>query len=240
MKEFFARLNSTERRFVIAVMIVIFFILNLLFVWPRFKDWDELVRRLNKARITEADRKSAIDKSDALKPKLADLEKQDAFVPPEDQDTEFSRTITSQAAESGVNILSSVMIRQQQTTNQFFSERAMSVNLSADEPQLVNFLYHLGAGNSMIRVRDLTLNPEMPNRYKLQANLKLVASFQKKSAARIASPTNAPPPKAAPMPAAKSPPARGDARTTNSATAPPPAVIPGRPPRNNPSTPIKP
>ena len=211
MKEFFARLNSTERRFVIAVMIVIFFVINLLFVWPRFKDWDEMKRRLAKADKTLEDRKAVMDKSETLKPKLAELEKQDAYVPLEDQDIEFSRAITTQAAESGVNIVSSVMLRQQSaTTNQFFTERAQSVNVIGDENQVVDFLYNLGAGKSLIRVRDLTLGTDAP-RYKLQANLKLVASFQKRTAVRTTA-TNAPAAKA--VPAAKTTPAPPPANTT--------------------------
>ncbi len=221
MKEFFARLNSTERRFVIAVMIVIFFVINLLFVWPRFKDWDEMKGRLAKANKTLDDRKAVVDKSEALQPKLKEIEKQDAFVPPEDQENEFNRAITTEAAESGVNITVSTTIRQTATTNQFFSERAQAVTVVADEPQLVNFLYGLGAGSSMIRVRDLALSTDAP-RFKLQANLKLVASFQKRAAVRTAT-TNAPAAKT--VPAAKTtpaPPATTTIKSNPPARTPPP------------------
>ena len=43
---------------------------------------------------------------------------------------------------------------------------------------MVDFLYKLGAGASMVRVRDLTLQPDQP-RQRLTADIRLVASYQK-------------------------------------------------------------
>jgi len=48
----------------------------------------------------------------------------------------------------------------------------------ATDEQLVNFLYKLGSGASMIRVLDLDLQPDAPH-YHLSANIRLVASYQK-------------------------------------------------------------
>jgi hypothetical protein len=73
-------------------------------------------------------------------------------------------------------------------TNQFFLERAQAISVVGGEPQLVNFLYGLGAGNSLIRVRALTLRPDPP-RYQLNANMTVVASFQKKATASPAAKT---------------------------------------------------
>jgi hypothetical protein len=53
-----------------------------------------------------------------------------------------------------------------------------NINAIATEDQLVDFLYKLGSGSSMIRVRDLELQPDPP-RQKLSANIRLVASYQK-------------------------------------------------------------
>ena len=53
------------------------------------------------------------------------------------------------------------------------------------KPQLVDFLYKLGAGASMIRVRDLTLQPDPP-RQRLTADIRLVASYQKNPTASAA------------------------------------------------------
>ena len=57
----------------------------------------------------------------------------------------------------------------------------------------MDFLYSLGSGNSLIRVRDLTLRPDPP-RQQLSGTVKLVASYQKnppKKAAPAASPASA-------------------------------------------------
>jgi len=101
-------------------------------------------------------------------------------------------TIQRQAAASGVNILT--MIRQPDRTNQFFIEKAQALTLQSDEEKLVDFLYKLGAGNSLVRVRGLTLNPDAP-RYNLRVNATIVGSYQRKAPIRrSAAPavTNAP------------------------------------------------
>src|SRR6266850_1439171 len=107
-------------------------------------------------------------------------------------------SISSKAAESGVNIIGNV--GQPAPTNQFFLERAQSLSIDAGEPQLVDFLYKLGSGSSMIRVRDLTLRPDAP-RFRLTGNIKLVASYQKKITARPTAGSTAPPAAPAAKPA---------------------------------------
>jgi hypothetical protein len=48
----------------------------------------------------------------------------------------------------------------------------------------VDFLYKLGSDVSMIRVLDLELQPDGP-RQKLNANIKLVASYQRSAPANL-------------------------------------------------------
>ena len=50
MKEFFARLNPMERRFVVGVIVVFFLVINLVWVWPRFSDWGLTQTRVKAAR----------------------------------------------------------------------------------------------------------------------------------------------------------------------------------------------
>jgi hypothetical protein len=92
-------------------------------------------------------------------------------------------TILSQAAASGVSIQNNT--QGQVKTNQFFVEQARALTVTAGESELVDFLYRLGTGDSLVRVRGLALRPDPP-RHALSANLTLVASYKKKALVRAA------------------------------------------------------
>jgi type II secretory pathway component PulM len=103
-----------------------------------------------------------------------------------DQAINFMRTIQSQSAASGVNINS--YSRSTMHTNQFFMEQTQNINAIATDEQLVDFLYKLGSGASMVRVRDLELQPDGAKQH-LNANIRLVASYQKTAPASLKSTT---------------------------------------------------
>lgn len=201
MKKYFASASSLERRFLIGSLLVVFVVLNWIFVWPLFSDWAKFQERREKSQRTLKTFEDTVAGAATLKPKVAVLEGEGMSVPPEDQTVSFMTTIQSQAAASGVTILTSVS--QAQKTNQFFVERAQNLTVSCPEEQLVDFLYNLGAGDSLVRVRALSLNPDPPH-FNLSASLTLVASFQKKVSLRAAAhtPTNASVPAVKPVPAA--------------------------------------
>ena len=181
MKKYLARLNSTERRFVVGVFVVVFIVINVLFIWPRFKDWDKVKVQMNKAQTKLQEYQKEIGRKANYERQVRELESDGSPVPPEDQMTDFLRTINVQASRSGVRVDGNT--QQPTVTNQFFLERAQALSAVAGEPQLVDFLYNLGTGTSLIRVRGLTLRPDPP-RFQLNANITLIASFQKKAAAR--------------------------------------------------------
>ncbi len=183
MTHFLSRLTSIERRFVVGVVLVIFVVLNVAFVWPHFSDWNTVKNRLDTTRNKLAAYQIEIAQIPNYKAELSELENEGSEVPAEDQSIDFLRTIQMQAADSGVNIIDNS--RPTTTTNQFFVELTQGINVQCGEKQLVDFLYNLGSGNSMIRVRDLALHPDA-SRQQLNANIKLVASYQKKPAARPA------------------------------------------------------
>jgi Tfp pilus assembly protein PilO len=179
MKKYFAQLRPLERRLAVAVLVVLFLVLNYVFVWPHFSDWSRLKYRLGDARrkvllyrttIAQATNYEALDKK---------MEGEGGTVAPEDQAINFLRTIQSQSTRSGVGVVS--MSRQMTHTNEFFVELTQNINVVADDQQLVDFLYKLGSDASMIRVRDLELQPD-PARQHLNANIRLIASYQKVSA----------------------------------------------------------
>jgi hypothetical protein len=182
MKGYFARLNPLERRFVVGVGLVLFVIINLFWVRPHFSDWSKTKTRLAKARQTLSLYEDAISQMKTYEVRVREMQSEGADVPPEEQSIRFLQAIQAQAAQSGVSITGSS--RQTTRTNdQFFLEQHQSITVQSGEKQLVDFLYSLGSGNSMIRVRDLSLRPDQP-RYMLNATIKLVASYQKTPASR--------------------------------------------------------
>lgn len=210
-KSLFDKLNlrPNERRLVIIVLIVVFIILNFIFVWPRFGDWGKIKARRTIADglIAQYDREIANTKRYQLQ--MKDLETQGAAVASEEQAVKLSTTVQNQAALSGVQVNRYDPVRQTSMsiggkTNQFFEEQSGTLNFIAEEKALVDFLYKLGTDGSLIRVRTMTLNPDPP-RHKLQGNLTLVASYAKKAPAKSAAPAPAPGAKPAPSSAAAKP-----------------------------------
>jgi Tfp pilus assembly protein PilO len=194
MKKYFAQLRPLERRLAVGVLVIVILVLNAWLIWPHFSDWGNLHRRLNNARAKQKQYEAAIAQLPALEKEMKMFEGQGESVAPEDQAINFIRAIQSQAAESGVGINSTS--RQLSRTNEFFIEQVQNITVTATDEQLVDFLYKLGSGASMIRVRDLELQADNAHQ-RLNANVRLVASYQKKPAA--AKPAAAP----AAAPAAK-------------------------------------
>lgn len=203
MKTYLDNLRPFERRVVVVVGAMLFVVLNLWFVIPHFSDWSAAQARMAEAREKLARYENEIAQTNTYARQVRALEGEGLSVPPEEQALHFGNAIQSQAGASRVQIGSTTKISER--TNQFFLERSQTLTVQAREAELVDFLYNLGAGNSLIRVRDLSLRPDPP-RQALQANIKLVASYQKK-------------PAKAPAPAGKSttttPPAAASASTSS-------------------------
>ena len=177
MKKYFAQLRPMERRLVVGVAVVLVLVLNAVFIWPHFADWGNLRHRLDAAHTKLTTYKQMIAQIPALTADVKKFESEGEFVAPEDQGINFMRTIQAQSAQSGVAIINTS--RQITHTNDaFFVEQVENINVLATEDQLVDFLYKLGSGASMIRVRDLELQPDQP-RQRLNANIRLVASYTK-------------------------------------------------------------
>ena len=178
MKKYFAQLRPLERRLAVAVLVALFLVLNYVFVWPHFSDWGRLQYRLADARHKLALYRTTIAQATNYEAQVKKMEGEGGMVAPEDQAINFLRAIQSQSARSGVGIVS--MSRQMTRTNEFFVELAQNVNVIGDDQQLVDFLYKLGSDASMIRVRDLELQPD-PAHQRLNASIRLIASYQKVS-----------------------------------------------------------
>jgi Tfp pilus assembly protein PilO len=241
MKRYWDNLRPLEKRLVAGIGVVVFILVNLWFVVPHFSDWGKVQARNAKAQLTLRTYQNEIAQKGTYERMLGVLEGEGQNVPQEEQSTHFSSIIQSQAMQAGVAIQD--YGKQNSATNLFFLELSQTIRVQAREQQLVDFLYNLGSSNSLIRVRDLTLNPDQP-RQNLLATIKLVATYQKKPAVRAAAPVATPAAKPgaakAPAPAAKSPvPGKSTVPTKSGSAVPPPKTTPNRSanPANPPGSP---
>jgi len=177
VKKYLAQLRPMERRLAVGVLVVVILVLNWWFIWPHFSDFGNLRSEGNDARRKLALYQTAIAQSANYAAQVKSLEGQGGNVAPEDQAVNFMRTIQAQAAASGFTP-SDYSRSQTRTNDAFFVEQEQTITVVADDKQLVDFLYRLGSGSSMVRVRDLELRPDA-SREQLSANIQLVASFQK-------------------------------------------------------------
>lgn len=181
MKKYFAHLRPMERRLAVGVLVIVIIVLNAWLIWPHFSDWEKLRGRLEDGRRKLKLYQTTIAQMPNYQAQLKNFESLgESSVAPEDQTINFMRVIQTQAAESGVGIGSTS--RQMTHTNEFFVEQVQNISVTATDEQLVNFLYKLGSSASMIRVRDLELQPDGAHTH-LNANIRLIASYQKNPAA---------------------------------------------------------
>ena len=202
-------LRPQERRLVVAVAIVVFVVLNLWLVRPIFGEWGRTQQRIKDSNIKLNRFKDGIRRGPFFTNELRRLEAAGVFVGSEEQALRFMQEVSSQALLSGVTVQNYNPHTTGQRTNAFFEEQTLVITVQTGEKELVDFLYNLGANNSLIRVRSMTLSPD-PARMKLAGGITLVESFQKKApprpvaaAAPPPKPTNPPPPKVTPPPAVK-------------------------------------
>lgn len=180
MKTYLATLRPSEKRLVVGVAAVFFVVLNFWFVIPHFSDWTATKARIWAAQQKLGEYNKEVQQLPSYQAAVRQLEREGYSVPPEEQSSQFARAIQQQQARSGVNIVSTTKTTTR--TNQFFIELSQSVSVQSTEQALVDFLFNLGYGDSLIRVRDLSVRPDPP-RQSLSANVKLVASYQKKQPA---------------------------------------------------------
>lgn len=212
MTKWFDRLNlpPTERRMVLFGLVLLVVLLNYFLVWPYFGEWNKTEKLLKDETTKRSKFMAEISQRQKYEKQLTELKlKGVPGLLDADRVPMMQQTIYAQGGLSGVSITRVTVpppIRAVGTTNQFFDERLVTVDVNGAEAELVDFLYQLGSGESMMRVRDITnLRPD-PSRTRLQATLTLVASFQKenKPAPKAKSATPAVPAAPAAKPSASS------------------------------------
>lgn len=197
MKTYLSKLNPGERRFVVGVGLVFFLVINIFWVWPHFSDWGVIQGRLDAATKTLAVFDEMFQKTNGLAAEVEKMQRAGANVMLEDQAVSFMRNIIAEAGQNGVAIGGTGRLITR-TNNPFFLEQIQTINVASGEKPLVDFLYNLGSGDSLVRVRDLSLRPD-PQHQQLQATITLIASYQKNAKAPPAAAKSAPAPVVKPV-----------------------------------------
>jgi hypothetical protein len=194
MSSFLGKLNLRphERRLLVFVATVVFIVLNIWLVWPRFKDWRQVKAGYEQA-LTELHRyQKEVDQTPRYEVKLRELESLGSNVILEEQELDLVRTVQNQTRQSGV-FVSQQDARPKTSstkTNQFFEEQTLSMSIESRNEELVNLLVSLASTNSLIRVQELRLRPDNPaNPMKLMGNMTLVSSYQKNPPIKPAAPS---------------------------------------------------
>ena len=173
-------LRPAEKRLVVLAALALFIVINLIFIVPQFGEWGRLEKEMRDMR-TRMDKYSVeLNKQAYYKKEIERLRKVGQAVAVEDQKLDLASKIDSLAAISGVFIQGKNITDRQSTsggkTNLFFKEQTATVNANATEQQLVDFLYLLGSGDSLIRAKIMNLQRD-PTGMRLKADLTLVASY---------------------------------------------------------------
>ena len=198
------KLRPFERRLVVIIGIVLFLVVQFIFVWPYFGAIARMDARRAIAQKTLKDYNDELALTNKIRIELTKLEGEGSSVPLEDSSNDLMRNIQTQSSQAQVQI--QTVSKPFSRTNGLFLEQSVQVTALSTEDALLNYLFNLGNGNSLIRVRDLTMRPDQ-TRTKLNATIKLVASYQKsKPVARPAAAAAAAPPAQRPLaPAAPGP-----------------------------------
>ncbi len=188
MTALFDRLNlqPAERRMVLLAMVVMVALASYWFVWPKWDEYQKVERGLEEAGRLQSRYLSETTKTNGYAKRLVELQTSGAQLAGDDAANRLQADINREATAAGVQILSmipstvSARVGGSQT-NQFFDDIQVTVALNAGEPELVAFLYALGSGASMVRVRDVSNLRLDPTQTRLTATITFVASVQKKA-----------------------------------------------------------
>ncbi|MBI3416799.1 MAG: type II secretion system protein M [Verrucomicrobia bacterium] len=187
-------LQPSERRLVVIVAIVVLVMVNFLFIWPHFKDWKQIQDQMSGAQTKLGRYTNEVARIPDYQKRLNALEKQGSAVLPAAQSVDFLRTVQNLARSNKVEITQQgqpTPVKEPGVTNSFFEKLSLQLRMTSGEAELVDFLYELGTGGSMIRVGDLSLSPGV-NGSSLAGSLTLIASYQKTNLVATAKPaTNA-------------------------------------------------
>ncbi len=168
-----------EKRLLVGIGIVLFGVLNFMFVFPRFGEMARTQNETEDIRNTIGRYETTIAKKGTYQARLAELEGQGSAVIPGEQALQLQMTVQSQARQSGVTINSQAPVnRSDASKNDFFDEQSIVISYDTGYKQLADFLVRLGDHDSNIRVRSMDVRRDLTGQ-RLQGSITLVASFQR-------------------------------------------------------------
>src|SRR6266581_3617027 len=187
MKTLLDKLNlrPQERRLVVMAVAVLAVVLHFWFVQPYFREWSQVKAELEKGRRTLKTYQAEIARTNEYEAKRLKFEIQGSSLPAEQQAMAniLIGRIQAVADQTKLSYGTVTHLGHSRTgkTNEFFEEQAINLIVNPSGPQeLTDFLYAIGSGDLLVRVKELSLNPD-GSQTKLMGTMKLVASFQKKT-----------------------------------------------------------
>jgi Tfp pilus assembly protein PilO len=237
---FVEQLNLTpqERRIVVVIAVIVFFLLNWLLVWPHFSDLRKVRAELAATRDKiQAENKEIIknvEPNTGYRAQLTKLQR-DQGGGIGDQQIQLQHTVNEQAIKNGIGLdeIRPITTLHPEATNAFYEEQSVKIGFTCKESQLVNFLFSIGNDPAMIRVREINLRTADANRYSLRGDATLTANYKKKTVAAAAPATAGAPAKTTPA----APPSPAPSRP---ATGGPPQPGPVKKPMPGPPSPVLP
>jgi hypothetical protein len=218
-------LSPQERRFVVIVAVVVFILINWWIIIPMFGDWGRYNQRIGDARKLVDKYNAEIKKKSEYEKRLRELQRIGPDVPSEEAALRLHQEVMNNANLTGLGYATITPVNRGASTTtssktNYFDEASVNVSVNTGEKELIDFLVRLADKDLLIRAKSMDIGPD-PSQTRLQGNLTLVKSFQRKQPNRS---TTA----AAPV-AAKT--------TPGSTTAPPTATAMPSAPTNAPVTP---
>lgn len=183
MKSLFDKLNlgAMERRIVVGAALVLFVVLNALFVWPKFKDWNRVQLDILKAQKTLDDYQKEVDQLPKLQLKETELKGTGgAQLASSEMALALMRTVDAKASAAGILVVNRIPGQSGgPNASAYFEEQSLRISFqNTGDAELLKFMVSLGENNSTIRIRDLIVKPD-PSQMKLMGELTMVASYQK-------------------------------------------------------------
>lgn len=178
-------LNAFERRLIGGVLLGVFFVVNLMLVGPKFREWGEVRAQQESAQQKIRVYQAVLNKRDDLEERLEKLENSGMKVLPKERASKLFELIQQKLRDNKLpatglqhnqNRPSSRAGNLRKPKEEFFEQDTYSLNLNANYKQLIDFLKAIGSDeNLMIRVGRLHLTSAG---HQLNCRITLVANYQ--------------------------------------------------------------